>query len=857
MQSEEEAHGSIHDDSSSAQNEVASKVAGSAQRHKSRNIPVKAIHHLNKQVSEDGMEQMMGGSAGGTGLGGSVGAQGVVGVGNVVSAGSNSPIATGSRRGGNPSPVPVRKSPRSSPRTSPLPHRGSSPAHCRSPSPHFNSRSSPRSSTVSGGSWSGVVRNKSPQLHNKLQTSSSAFNKVKPSSKRGFQPQQQTQQQLSAFTGVTGKDSATSVSAGSGNSTGTGVHVPLVLSSGGSLGNGRNSRSPVLVSGIPRNLMPSSPKGIISKSTSSSKSSGRGSSASGPTSKPIHQRQDPTSRDLEFLMGSRDDELFDDPGFGSDNELIYYVDSSQARSVPFEKSVRVRRRPTSSNASTSSGSGGASTALPSSEHEVVRPKSCTVNCVQTLSPTFDSRRRGHSQSSRPGSALSNGSSEAGGIKVFDPQYSDDVDRVDSTPSTPTAEASGENGASGQPVHARGRSGAALSSTTQRWRSSSWDSLRSQQSHNNCGGKPRQGMDAKQMAQASFTRQQLKLQQQQKLQMQLQEHQQKHQMEQQLLQQQQGVKNPQQMMQEPVALEAMSGMSLEDVFKLERMLNSYKAQLLRDRVLGGEQQSVKNSKRQSKDVSQMSTEEYTAVLENEFLVEKGAGPGYAPPHPPERCNSGNCILDDMDDNVVGAMDFDDYEATYQFNQYDEHNGMRAPNFKMFKSCDRGEFVSPVSGSSMTPSSVEEASAMEEYASKFESSIGNLSRSPGNISFISRTRLNKTPPVVRMKSPPSLQQLNQVKNSIDASLTSPDPSKGIGCISSPRSAFHRASNDISFEQRPVKATSLSSSLSINTTSKTASTNANGRTQQHHMGGQQQNPRTNPSSGGVHRGRSNVPS
>ena len=102
----------------------------STSRHTGRN-PIRAIHNFDGSGSPiTGAAETIPGISGD-----SAAANSAIGVGSIPSQGGGSNGSTsGGRKGGSPVPIMRKNSPRSSPRTSPLPHRGSSP-HGRSSSP--------------------------------------------------------------------------------------------------------------------------------------------------------------------------------------------------------------------------------------------------------------------------------------------------------------------------------------------------------------------------------------------------------------------------------------------------------------------------------------------------------------------------------------------------------------------------------------------------------------------------------------------------------------------------------------------------------------------------------------------------
>ncbi|GBG32399.1 Hypothetical Protein FCC1311_086242 [Hondaea fermentalgiana] len=669
--------------SSGAESAVAQAWGGNpgAARATGRSIPVRAIHHLHHALDDDSASALPGPAAQGSGAGGlaasgaasassagltmtagAANAAGASGGADLVIPGGNSnasaantgvgvnaaPLAVPGaglqgRRSGNPSPVHGRKSPRNSPRTSPMPR--TSPAHGRSASPLYT-RNSPRASPVAA--WPLQTRNKSPHHHAATTSAStgaagkSAFNKVKPKRGQTVTPQGSNglvhlglAQQVgtddnaaiaaaasSAFTSSSSASSSISSSSSSSsaltsaaNSAFAGVGTSgrsLSASAGASGGRRSSSRSPVMVSHNARARLSPSHKAFVTASSTAAANSNQGTQQSankmasrGPTSpvlmmgpnKSSHQRQDPTSRDIEFLTRGREatGDVFDsgapadDPGFGSDNELKMYA------SGPLDESGR-RRPPSSSASETGGGFGGTHTG-------------------------------------------------SGGLTTCELSNDDDINNT--------------------------------------------------------------------IQPAGIARQQIRLSQQHTLQMQLMEHQHNHQMQQrQLLQQEQQVPQDQSLapslaqtqvwgatseQDRQNTLADLDGLTLEEVFEYERRLHERKAQLLRERVFASQPQGT--TSRQGSEAGSslrprvsssgsMASQEFDSMLENEFLVEPANGPLGSLPHPRDRCDSGNCILDDMDDACVpGTMDFEEGEGF----AVEVPDGARAPNVKMFRSCDSAVLV----------------------------------------------------------------------------------------------------------------------------------------------------------------------
>jgi hypothetical protein len=614
-------------------------------------------------------------------------------------------------------------------------------------------------------------------------------------------------------------------------------------------------------------------------------------------------------------MGSRDDEY--DGGLGSDSEL-QLANAPNRRSTepePFQlKQVVVRRRPASSNAAlTTQGTSPSSPVFDATAHaglsEAERPQSCNLSFSgsastrSTTSPVvmMHSRHRPVNVTPRiakegsstpspvpPPSLAEEGSAvRAGAAPIHHP-----------TPAAAAIAAAAEG-------DARGR----LSSRERlRQRSSSWDAMRSRR-HND-PGEP----SASILSHASQAREQLKLAKRAELQLQLQQYQQQHKLEveQQQLEQQQELlrrqllqlhvqqQQQQQQQQHTVEQGALAGgMSLEEVFKLEKMLNAYKTQLLRERVMGGTPATADASsssasaastaaspvtaslsggrggvrtppkilfaQQQPQQPQHVQIQQQMLLLMQQQQHQHAQGSRPTPPalsrsnsrdyllqhhmaheadspdsefllrgglrgdenRPPSRCSSGLGFFDDMDEAVLGAMDDVDsatYAASANAGDDAANLGSKAPNFKMFQSCDRNAsgYVSPSSLSSGslvgTPlgstengwaaaaaGKEESAPTMEELVAQLNDRVNNLARSPGNISFVSRQvaaklaltagGLQPVPAHLTVKAPaqaqcPSQQVLSAPVDNVRNQMLGLDSSKGVDCISSPRSAFSRA-------------------------------------------------------------------
>lgn len=262
----------------------------------------------------------------------------------------------------------------------------------------------------------------------------------------------------------------------------------------------------------------------------------------------------------------------------------------------------------------------------------------------------------------------------------------------------------------------------------RGRSSSWDPARN-------------------MRHASAAREKTKLLHQHNIQLQLNQHQQK-------FKEQQNVATR---TTEAPSLSQLSDLSLDEVFELERFLSNRKAQLLRERVFSESQEKLveaTDTTRPSGLLSSVIREFDELQIKNSYLVHKD-GNDYAPPHSPERCTSGNCILEGVQLPDDGCLHCDDQASI---------DGKIAPNFKMFATGDIPDGEDELLG-----------------GLTYKIPTGNLSRSPGNISFIGSIA-TKTDPVVKFPAKTSHHKV------VHHSLCSPGPTNnGIECISSPRSAF----------------------------------------------------------------------
>mmetsp|Transcript_13249 Transcript_13249/g.23652 ORF Transcript_13249/g.23652 Transcript_13249/m.23652 type:complete len:692 (-) Transcript_13249:78-2153(-) len=580
------------------------------------------------------------------------------------------------------------------------------------------------------------------------------------------------------------------------------------------------------------------------------------STSSVVSAKPSYQRQDPTSRDLEFLLRGRDGEgradaaPVDDPGFGSDNELMMYSSTS------FDEHGH-RRRPSSSGSTeppavfaTYQDQMGSQRGM----HTSGRPKSCTGSFSRRMaSPTFEAADRARLHQLQHADSINSINSaninnnqvqdyftqQPHGTTTAETKYaelsssssslSSSASISSSTAPSPAnfdqlplpIQGSQQIATQGQAQH-RGRGQLSMHP---RMRSNSLDSpLRAKTGRGKINASQSQNQNMgwtanaqQQLQQASARRQQIKLNQQHALQMQLLEHQHNHQMQQRQIMQQESGGGDQMLMGSAIpptstANESLrSGpfadvdeLTLEEIFEYERRLHSRKAQLLRERVFASQPQGSTSQHgsdlvyvdpgmlQRTREYGSMSSQEFEALMEMDYLADQALGGHPSTLHARDRSNSGNCILDDIDDAyIAGPMDFDDGEM-----YADIPDGARAPNVKMFRSCDRNAsgYISPGSmGSATTPVSVElEGDTVEELRNKISEGFSkNLSRSPGNISFVSRlaVKLDSRPTVARLKSPSS-SQVEAMRHPIETNTLSPERSKIIGSLRSPRSAFSRA-------------------------------------------------------------------
>ena len=229
----------------------------------------------------------------------------------------------------------------------------------------------------------------------------------------------------------------------------------------------------------------------------------------------------------------------------------------------------------------------------------------------------------------------------------------------------------------------------------------------------------------------------------------------------------------------VSLEKLVGMSLEDVFQLERVLHQYKEELLRQRIYSTSSVAQTNPANVKRNDQQMFNQENcrnTHNMASGRFEENSAGNPESVIHPPERCNSGNCFLDESDEPILGKMDFEDYEPTYQF-QDQANSGARAPNFKMFRSNGRS-----------SQSSEEDT----QSSSKSKDRYSNLSKSPGNISFVTRVAKHVDQNVLKLSSPnPNRQSVHKaLRECCGSPKVAAESTRDFHLSSSPMSAFSKA-------------------------------------------------------------------
>lgn len=230
----------------------------------------------------------------------------------------------------------------------------------------------------------------------------------------------------------------------------------------------------------------------------------------------------------------------------------------------------------------------------------------------------------------------------------------------------------------------------------------------------------------------------------------------------------------------VSLDKLAGMSLEDVFQLERVLHQYKEELLRQRIYSSTNPGLihvtGHAQTQQQPMFNQENCKNNSNLGNSNLEESSVTNPESVIHPPERCNSGNCFLDESDEPILGKMDFEDYEPTYQF-QEQTNSGARAPNFKMFRSNGRS-----------SQSSEEDA----QGSTKAKDRYSNLSKSPGNISFVTRVAKQVEQNVLKLSSPnhnhPSVHKV--LRECCGPSKTALDAARDFHLSSSPMSAFSKA-------------------------------------------------------------------
>lgn len=168
-------------------------------------------------------------------------------------------------------------------------------------------------------------------------------------------------------------------------------------------------------------------------------------------------------------------------------------------------------------------------------------------------------------------------------------------------------------------------------------------------------------------------------------------------------------------EEDVSLEKLAGMSLEDVFELERVLHTYKEELLRQRIYCSSSNQGEVCKENSVNYGNVGDGGEEAV---DGVI-----------HTAERCKSGNCFLDEAEEPLLGKMDFEEYEGNYPMN-----SGVRAPNFKMFRSNSNGSQCSE-----------------EDTSTNSNQRYANLSKSPGNISFVTRAAKQGDQNVLALSAP----------------------------------------------------------------------------------------------------------
>ena len=261
---------------------------------------------------------------------------------------------------------------------------------------------------------------------------------------------------------------------------------------------------------------------------------------------------------------------------------------------------------------------------------------------------------------------------------------------------------------------------------------------------------------------------------------------------------------------------LSQMSLEEVEALEKRISLVKAQLKHKH--NQEQKRQRQYPGSSSDQRQMRPRSQSPIFteyadeaqevtmsivgEMEFSTNNGSGGAN---------NSRNKDPEGAENNTDAANTFDEHMGKAR-EAYSKMSGAKAPDMKMFQSASElPESYGSTGGASYLQSKLKSDtnSPSLSYHKQHRgvvpenSQFTQLSTSPGNINFVSEP---VRPPMVPklplpIKSPRAIltpraeeiyRKIMEVQRQVAAlgNCSSPDPSKGVECISSPRSAFSKA-------------------------------------------------------------------